>query len=75
MIDVATGAVKAMWSYPSYDPNLIVVHDADAARAAIDVLNADPEKPLLANAYQERYMPGSTFKILTTAIGLQDPAR
>jgi len=74
VLDVATGAVKAMWSYPSYDPNTVVVHDADAARAALDALNADPEKPLLANAYQERYMPGSTFKILTTAIALQhDP--
>jgi peptidoglycan glycosyltransferase len=74
VIDPATGAIKAMWSYPSYDPNLIAVHDADAARAAIEFYNADPEKPLLANAYQERYMPGSTFKILTTAIGLQSGA-
>jgi penicillin-binding protein A len=71
VVDVKTGAVKAMWSYPSFDPNTIAVHDADDAEAAIDAYNADPEKPLLANAYQERYMPGSTFKILTTAIGFQ----
>lgn len=71
VVDVQTGAIKAMWSYPSFDPNTIAVHDADAAEAAINAYNADPEKPLLANAYQERYMPGSTFKIVTTAIGLQ----
>jgi len=71
VVDVKTGAVKAMWSYPSFDPNTIAVHDADQAEAAINAYNADPEKPLLANAYQERYMPGSTFKILTAAIGFQ----
>lgn len=74
VVDVQTGAVKAMWSYPTFDPNTIAVHDADAAKAAIEAYNADPEKPLLANAYQERYMPGSTFKIVTAAIGFQsDP--
>ncbi len=37
------------------------------------MLNLDaPRKPLLANAYQERYMPGSTFKVVTTATGLED---
>ena len=31
-----------------------------------------PDKPLLANAYQERYMPGSTFKVVTTTIALEN---
>ena len=31
-----------------------------------------PGDPLLANAYQQRYMPGSTFKVLTTGIALND---
>lgn len=72
VLDVQTGAVKAMWSYPSYDPNLIAVPDTEKAGDVIDFYNASPEKPLLANAYQERYMPGSTFKVLTTAIGLDN---
>lgn len=71
VVDVTTGAVKAMWSYPSFDPNLIAVPDSAKAKDVLDYYNANPEKPLLANAYQERYMPGSTFKILTTAIGLE----
>ena len=32
---------------------------------------ADKRKPLLANAYQERYMPGSTFKLVTTSTALK----
>jgi penicillin-binding protein A len=72
VIEPATGAVKAMWSYPGYDPNLVADPDFEAARAVLTFLNANPSDPLLGNAYQQRYMPGSTFKILTTSIGLQN---
>ena len=66
MLDIETGAVVAMWSYPSYDPNLVADIDYDAAYDYVTQLQADPDDPLLANAYQQRYMPGSTFKVLTT---------
>jgi penicillin-binding protein A len=69
-LDPRTGAVIALWSWPSFDPNLIATHDFDAATQARELLILDPKKPLLANSYQERYMPGSTFKIITTAAGL-----
>lgn len=72
VMDPRTGAVLAMYSNPTYDPNLVAVHDAKQARVVLDFLNAYPGKPLLANAYQERYMPGSTFKIVTTATGIED---
>ena len=61
-----------MWSYPSYDPNLIADPDYDAAFAALTELQADPRDPLLANAYQQRYMPGSVFKVFTTSVALDD---
>lgn len=70
VVDTTTGAVKAMYSWPSYDPNLIAQHDSEKAGEILDFYNDAPGKPLLANAYQERYMPGSTFKVLTTSIGL-----
>ncbi|MEY2966949.1 MAG: hypothetical protein RLY50_999 [Actinomycetota bacterium] len=70
-VDTRTGGVLAMYSNPSYDPNLVAQHDGAAALEYLQALQADPEKPLLGNAFQERYMPGSTFKILTTAIGLE----
>ena len=60
-----------MYSNPTYDPNNIVSLDFGARPVdAGDSSNADPGNPLLANAYQDRYMPGSTFKVLTTAIAL-----
>ena len=46
--------------------------DFDRARDVITFLEASPGNPLLANAYQQRYMPGSTFKILTTSIALEN---
>jgi peptidoglycan glycosyltransferase len=70
-LDPRTGAVLALWSYPSFDPNGIATHDFEAARVYKEALDADPAKPLLVNAYRERYMPGSTFKIVTTAGSLE----
>jgi peptidoglycan glycosyltransferase len=64
-----TGAVLAMYSNPSFDPNLLVSHDSNVVGEAATALQNDERKPLLANAYQERYMPGSTMKVVTTAIG------
>lgn len=75
-IDPRTGQLLAFWSYPSYDPNPLASIDlADdgsfaTATAAWDLLNAAPGNPLLAHQYQERYFPGSTFKVVTAGVGL-----
>lgn len=69
--DVRTGAVIAMVSYPRFDGNLVAQNNADKAEAAFDFYNNYPGKPLLANAYQENYMPGSAFKVITTATALE----
>ncbi|MEO5901651.1 MAG: penicillin-binding protein 2 [Ilumatobacteraceae bacterium] len=71
VMDPHSGAVLAMVSNPSYDANQVAVHNTKQAGDYLAQLNADPAKPLLANAYQERYMPGSAFKVLTTSIGLE----
>jgi peptidoglycan glycosyltransferase len=71
VIEPATGAIVAMWSYPSFDPNLVAVHDTSQAGDVLEFLNNFPGKPLLANAYQERYMPGSSFKVVTMATALE----
>ena len=34
LLDPRTGAIMALWSFPSYDPNLIASHDFTAAKAA-----------------------------------------
>ena len=72
VLEPRTGAVKAMWSYPSFDPNLVTNPNFEEARAVLTFLENFPGDPLLANAYQQRYMPGSTFKVLTTGIALDD---
>jgi peptidoglycan glycosyltransferase len=74
VVEVETGAVVAMWSNPAYDPNTFVNEEFDVASEVIGDLQEADGNPLLANAYQERYMPGSTFKMITTGIGLEDGA-
>lgn len=72
VMDPVTGAILAMYSWPSFDPNLVAEHNTEHVNAVLTFLQANPGKPLLANAYQERYMPGSAFKVITTAIALQN---
>ncbi len=71
VLDPRTGAVLAMYSNPTFDPNEVAQHNGTAASKVLNALQDDPRQPLLANAYQERYMPGSAFKVLTTAIGIE----
>jgi peptidoglycan glycosyltransferase len=71
VIEPSTGAIRAMYSNPTFDPNTFVNADFDAAQEVITELQNTPGSPLLAQAYQERYMPGSTFKVITTGIALE----
>ncbi len=70
-LDVKTGELLAFWSAPSYDPNLVSVIDKDQADTNFALLNLAEGNPLLAHQYQERYFPGSTFKVVTASTGLQ----
>ncbi len=75
-IDPTTGAILAMYSKPSYDPNKL----SGASGTAIDKYYAslDPSSgssPLVNRATDLLTAPGSTFKIVTTsAIFDHDPA-
>lgn len=72
VVDVDTGGIVAMWSYPSYDPNPLSSHDAEAARDAFNFLDpASGTSPLRASSYQNVFFPGSTFKIVTGSTGVQ----
>ena len=71
-LDPATGAIKALVSSPSYDPNLLASHDGATAQEAWDALTADKSKPLTNRAIAgDLYAPGSTFKVLTVAAALR----
>jgi peptidoglycan glycosyltransferase len=67
-----TGAIQAMVSIPSYDPNPLASHDPKVAQAAFDKLNKDSDKPLINRAIGETVPPGSTFKTIVTAAALQN---
>ena len=71
-IDPATGDVLALAASPSYDPNVLSSHDGKQIRAEWDQLGADPAKPLLSNASDELFAPGSTFKVVTAAAALEN---
>ncbi|MGI9124694.1 MAG: D,D-transpeptidase PbpA [Mycobacterium sp.] len=70
-LEPSTGKILAMVSAPSYDPNLLATHDTEAQGQAWEQLRDDPGSPLTNRAISERYPPGSTFKVITTAAALQ----
>ena len=71
-LDPTTGAVLALVTSPTYDPNDIADHDIEAAGKAYDRLASDPQHPLSNRAAREIYPPGSTFKLVTAAAALAD---
>ena len=74
-LDPSTGAVLALVSFPSFDPNPLAGHTQDEVRAAWDDLQNDPRHPLLPRPYRESYAPGSTFKVVTSSAAFDhDPA-
>jgi peptidoglycan glycosyltransferase len=70
-LDPTTGDVLAMWSNPGYDPNGISTGTDNQITAAWNDLIKDPNKPLVSKAFQELYLPGSTFKLVTASAALE----
>jgi peptidoglycan glycosyltransferase len=66
-LDPSTGAILAMASYPSYDPNQLSVPDTTTVNSLLTKMTAENPSPLLNNASQTTLPPGSTFKIITTS--------
>jgi len=67
-LDPHDGAILALASYPAYDPNLFVPTISADEWAKLE---ADPQRPLVNRALQSAYPPGSVFKIVTLAAGLE----
>jgi len=80
-IEVETGDVLAMASYPAYDPNLFATGISSEDWASLQSVNPrDPLAPLpLFNvAARTAVQPGSTFKMVTATAALEsglDPKR
>jgi penicillin-binding protein 2 len=68
-IDPNTGEVLAIYSAPSWDPNKFTGGiPVDYYKQLLE----DPRRPLVNKAIQGRYPPGSTFKLATSVVALQD---
>jgi penicillin-binding protein A len=73
-LDPQTGAILAMASFPSYDPNVLATHNGSKLNAADKALLLAPGNPLLNRAINYTWPPGSTFKIVTSSAYLtQNP--
>jgi cell division protein FtsI/penicillin-binding protein 2 len=66
-LNPSTGAILAMASYPSYDPNLLATHNGKQLNTNDQALLTQKPSPLLNNATQTTLPPGSTFKIVTSS--------
>ncbi len=66
-INPSTGAILAMASVPTFNPNRLTTLDGSKFVKIDNELLADPSQPLLNRAINASYPPGSTFKIITSA--------
>ena len=68
VMNVKTGEILAMASYPNYDPADFV---NGISTDRWNQYNTDSAKPLMNKAVQNSYAPGSIFKMVTAIAGLQ----
>jgi penicillin-binding protein 2 len=67
-LDPTTGEVLVLVSRPAFDPNMFAT---TISAKDMKALNDDPRKPFLNRVIQDRYAPGSVFKIFMAAAGLE----
>ena len=66
-LDPKTGAVLALVSTPTFDPNRYATFSGTKLNKADNAYRKDPAQPLLNRAINETYPPGSTFKVVTSS--------
>ncbi|KQV74745.1 cell division protein FtsI [Aeromicrobium sp. Root344] len=71
-LDPQTGAVLAMVTQPSYDPNRLASHDFTAVQKSWNSLTKDEDQPMTNRTTQQTLPPGSTFKLVTAAAALEN---
>lgn len=73
VLDVQTGEILAIVSYPSFDANAFTafpIMGKTDANNYIAQIQTDPRKPQLNRAAQGRYPSGSTFKVISAIAAL-----
>jgi len=69
VLNAETGAVLALASTPRYDPTVFV--QASRSQERVALFDKDPN-PMRNRCYQERYPPGSTYKVMLAAAALEE---
>lgn len=78
VVSTPKGEILALISKPSFDPNVFTLGNeyksaSNLAYQNIDkILNDSENQPLINRAISGLYPPGSTFKLITAAAGLQN---
>ena len=70
-IDPKTGAILALASSPSFDPNKLSSHDTASIQRSYTALTLNPKQPLFNRATSMTLAPGSTFKLITAAAAFE----
>jgi penicillin-binding protein 2 len=68
VLDLRDGGVLALYSSPSYDPNLFLNR---LSQEMVDRYIRNPDRPMLNRVTQGIYAPGSTWKLLMAIAGLE----
>lgn len=71
-LDPKTGAILAMVSTPTYDPNPLSSHDPATITATASTLAKETPDPRGNQATSENYPPGSIFKVIISAAALEN---
>lgn len=74
-LDVQTGAVLALASYPSFDPHIFNPETIFNIGNAVLRLDSDIRNPFVNKALAEQYTPGSVYKIVTTLAAASERVR
>jgi penicillin-binding protein A len=69
-IDPRTGAILALASYPTFDPNAYTTFSGSQLVRIDNRYRREHSQPLLNRAINATYPPGSTFKVVTSATWL-----
>jgi penicillin-binding protein 2 len=68
VLDLRDGGVLALYSSPSYDPNVFLNR---LTQEQVKTYWDNPDRPMLNRVTQGRYPPGSTFKLLVALAALE----
>ncbi|MEV4254213.1 penicillin-binding transpeptidase domain-containing protein [Spirillospora sp. NPDC049652] len=74
VVDIKTGAIKVLASNAAFDPNEVAPQRGSQGAKRLDELDHTTTviKPLIDNAMMQTFPPGSSFKTVTAAVGMEE---